>query len=402
MKPCPRTDGRHEVYPSTQYPSKVELDDLINQSIDRHRRELQDEYKNLPNSKVTLKEVHKKYIEWFNKRIGTKNFTKRTRNIYERCGRNYVYPTSIADKPIGDIDEIDLLNYYDDLHELFLMDGLGADLYLNISVVLNHIFNHAIQNRFITDNPYTQLVRNKANNLRHHIKEEYVAEAKNIDVDLVIKFVDFVQEISRFENRFSDLAQYLLVTLHLATRSAETCGIYLDDIDFNKRTIHIKRQTFKLFGSTYTGSETEIVTKSLKTKAGNRIIPLSDDLINLFKRIDIDYREGVLVPDTTGNKPLWQYPNGLPNIFRNQLKKFLRKHGADFGKRTGKEYNYVFHALRHAGISIWIRHGIDSHRVMTMAGHSSIQTTFNIYGNPVNQNEYFNMSDLIKEVREMQ
>ena len=85
----------------------------------------------------------------------------------------------------------------------------------------------------------------------------------------------------------------MLITLHLATRSAETSGIYLDDIDFKNKKIHIQRQTFKQYGSKYIDSENKnkIVTKKLKTKAGDRFIPLSSDLIKLFEKIDINYRE---------------------------------------------------------------------------------------------------------------
>ena len=381
--------------------SKSDIRQAIVEKSQKHFDEKVAEFKKLPNTKAIWSDVHKDYMSWFNKRLNTRRHTVSTRDTYERNGRIHVYDTALGTAPIGDIDEIDLINYYDDLHEKFLMDGLGADLFLHVTTVVKKVFEHAITKRFIIDNPYSQRVKDKANDIRKQLEEEDVSVAKDIDVPMVINFVDFIREKSKADKQYIDLANYMLVTFHLATRSAETSGIYLDDIDFENKEIHIQRQTFKQYGSNYTDSTKEVVTKTLKTKAGNRVIPLSDDLINLFKKIDIDYREGILIPDAQGNKPLWQYPTGVPSVFRGKLRTFLRNYGAEFKARFGKVYNHLFHALRHAGISTWLRAGIDLHRVMKMAGHSNIQTTVNTYGHQAKANDYFNMSDLIKGVKSL-
>ena len=401
MNPC-KDNHRISIYPSSAYISKSEIDSLSADAIKRHRDKKIEKYKNEPNSKTSFKEVHKIYMAWFEKRIGTKGYTKKTHESYEKAARRHVYSTSIGASYIGDIDEIDLQNLYDELQEKFILEGLADNLFLQVSVVVKAVFAHAVAKRFIKDNPYTQLVKDKANKIRLDLREENASNSKTVDVPLVINFVDFVVEISRFDKQYVDLANYMLVTFHLATRSSETSGIYLDDIDFENKEIHIQRQTFKQYGSKYTDLENKVVTKPLKTKAGNRFIPLSSALINLFKKIDIDYLEGVLIPDAEGNKPLWQFPTGVPTVFGGKLKTFLRNYGAEFKARFGKPYEHVFHALRHAGISIWIRGGKDLYKVMKMAGHSNISTTVNIYGHEAKKHDYFDMSDLIKGVRQKQ
>jgi integrase len=57
----------------------------------------------------------------------------------------------------------------------------------------------------------------------------------------------------------------------------------------------------------------------------------------------------------------------------------------DSGKRDGDDLVFVgkygFHALRHAAASLFIAHlGWTPKRVQTVMGHSSIQMTFDLYG----------------------
>jgi len=397
INPCP-DDHRLSIYPN----STASISDIKQMKIDaifKHFDKKTREFKNLPNSKASFIKVHKDYMAWFKKRIGTKGFSDKTYETYEHVARGHIYSTSIGASDIGSIDSIDLENLYDEIQEKFILESLGPDLFLLVSVVVKAVFKYAVTKRFINDNPYTQLVSEKANKIRLDLKEENTSNVKSVDVNLVINFVDFVGEISRFDKQYIDLANYMLITLHLATRSAETSGIYLDDVDFINKKIHIQRQTFKQYSSKYIDSENKIVTKKLKTKAGDRFIPLSSHLIKLFEKIDIDYREGVLIPDAQGNRPLWQFPTGVPTVFAGKLTTFLRNYGAEFKTRFGKAYEHVFHALRHAGISTWIRGGIDLYRVMKMAGHSNISTTVNIYGHEAKEHDYFNMSDLIKGVK---
>ena len=171
VSPC-KKNHRISIYPSSRYLSKSELDSISADAVKNIKLNLFSSFNNKPNGKASFIEVHKDYMAWFKKRIGTKGFADKTYESYEHVARGHVYSTSIGASDIGSIDSIDLENLYDELQEKFILEGLGADLFNLVSVVVKAVFSHAVTKRFINDNPYNQLVSEKANKIRLDLKEE--------------------------------------------------------------------------------------------------------------------------------------------------------------------------------------------------------------------------------------
>jgi len=390
---CDRAKAKHYIYPANKSDQAYEIERA--KKLAKHERELHDKKAAVPNASITLSEVRDKYLEDCYKKEGSKGFSISTNSSRERNSRNYLLQ-HFPNTQVGKITSKDLIIFYDDLHTHFIQEEKGFDLFLHVQVVTKSIFDYAYNHDYIKANPIDAKVSATATTIYKNIKESYESERGNVDIDLVRNFVDFVLAKASADARFQQLAEFLLVTLHIGTRGSETAGIQLDDIDVKEEEIFIQRQLRR----NYKNDKKPIEIVRLKTKNGKRKIPFSTDLKNLFLKIDSMYAEGVLLPDVHGNKSLWQDDAGVPVTritMDAKLGTFLRTYGAEFKKIYGKAYTYKFHALRHACISTWIIAGVDANTVKLWAGHSSIKTTYDVYGHLIDSQKIkFNMSEHIR------
>ena len=85
-------------------------------------------------------------------------------------------------------------------------------------------------------------------------------------------------------------------------------------------------------------------------------------------------RAGELVyvfPNTRGNI------EALPSLHNRALVQIERAAGIESPRKGPK---YGMHALPHVAISLWIEAGLSPKRIQTLAGHSTITMTFDVYG----------------------
>lgn len=114
-----------------------------------------------------------------------------------------------------------------------------------------------------------------------------------------------------------------------------------------------------------------------KSASGRRIIRIDRDIITILKewRLRCPRRAGQLLhvfPNTRGKI------ENLPALHNRALVQ-IQKAAGIIG-RNDKAPRYGLHAFRHAAISLCIEAGLSPKRVQTLAGHSSIQVTFDTYG----------------------
>jgi integrase len=114
-----------------------------------------------------------------------------------------------------------------------------------------------------------------------------------------------------------------------------------------------------------------------KSSAGRREIPLSPEIVLLLK----EWR--LRCPRCAG-KLTYVFPNGegnleyLPNWHNRVLVQLHRAAGISNPEAKGPRYG--MHSFRHVAISLWIEDGMSPKEVQTLAGHSTIQMTFDVYG----------------------
>lgn len=149
-------------------------------------------------------------------------------------------------------------------------------------------------------------------------------------------------------------AKAIVFLLHTGLRMGELIGLLWEDVDMDKRFLHIKHNV--------PTTRNEITTP--KRKSSIRTIPLDGVAYDIISELS-DNKNGRHVFHTkSGNM-----------INRNDTDRTLKT----MLKRAGIEKKPTLHDLRHTYASELIRNGVDMKTVSVVLGHSDISTTMNIY-----------------------
>lgn len=209
-------------------------------------------------------------------------------------------------------------------------------------------------------------------------KQEYIqsnpADTRRLEISKIV-----TPEVEAFSNEeiaeILKMAQLEPIHIHavIATaiytgaRRGEIAGLKWEDIDFDKRTMYIRRSVVKLVGQ-----EPEIKLPKTISSIRQMAIPqaLCDVLQELKKEQDRKkallgekwHETGFLFTDWCGNVM-------HPHTPTKQFDKFLKKYGFRHLK---------FHGLRHSSATYLLSNGCDIKTVSKRLGHTSIDTT-NIY-----------------------
>ena len=209
-------------------------------------------------------------------------------------------------------------------------------------------------------------------------KQEYIhsnpADTRRLEISKIV-----TPEVEAFSNEeiaeILKMAQLEPIHIHavIATaiytgaRRGEIAGLKWEDVDFEKRTMYIRRSVVKLVGQ-----EAEIKLPKTISSIRQMAIPqaLCDILQELKKEQDRKkallgekwHEEGFLFTDWCGRVM-------HPHTPTKQFDKFLKKYGFRHLK---------FHGLRHSSATYLLSNGCDIKTVSKRLGHTSIDTT-NIY-----------------------
>ncbi len=176
------------------------------------------------------------------------------------------------------------------------------------------------------------------------------------------------------------------IGISLGLRGAEISGLAWQDINFDKGTISINKNTIYVEGF-------GIITKGTKNKSSTRTINMPNTLIELLKEYNVWWLEE-------------QKKHG--DLWANTDKLFVQNNGNDMSnctiaiwlKKFQSENNLkrvTLHGLRHTNITMLILNGGDFRTVASRVGHSDVQTTLNIYSHYTNQSDK-KTSDLIEQL----
>ena len=156
------------------------------------------------------------------------------------------------------------------------------------------------------------------------------------------------------------------ITLYTGIRIGELCALKWGDIDLNERLIEINKTLQRIYIKNLTGKgKTKITITRPKSLKAVREIPISDQLVRLFDRVKKQRKDNYVLTGTS------KYIE--PRLYRNHYKKFLEKY---------KIEPINFHGLRHTFATRCIESGADCKVVSELLGHSSVNTTLNLYVHP--------------------
>ena len=172
-------------------------------------------------------------------------------------------------------------------------------------------------------------------------------------------------------------------------RISEFVGLTLSDINLRDRTITIDHQLQR---------NSQMVYKVINTKttAGERTIPMTDDVYECFKKI-VEMRKKVKVEPVIDGKLGFLYldKNNKPMVALHWEKYF--QHIREKYNRIYKEQmpNITPHVCRHTYCSNMAKSGMNPKTLQYLMGHSDIAVTLNVY-------THVGLEDAEKELQKMQ
>ena len=160
--------------------------------------------------------------------------------------------------------------------------------------------------------------------------------------------------LERVENRRAKT--FLLTALHTGMRRGEIVALKWEDIDFENKVIHVRRNAVM-------GRYETTISDELKTKASKRDVPLSEELeawLSARKR----NTHSQYVISMQNHKPLTK------SSYKSMWKLI---------ERELPDTHVTAHILRHTYVTRLFEAGLDIKEIQYLAGHSTVDMTLRVY-----------------------
>ena len=255
---------------------------------------------------------------------------------------------------LSNIKPIDIQRYYTYCQ---YEKGLSPNTVVKHHQLIHKCLETAVKNCFIRENV-----------------SNYVDKPKKIYTERAFLEVEDIKKVIKaFKGDRMETVVFLAA--YYGLRRSEILGLKWDDIDFDNGYIKIRHKCIRTKDAD--GKMTTQVTDDLKTEASYREFPMCEDIVNhlneLKERIAdnrnffgseycTDYTDFVCV-DEQG-----QLIN--PDYVTDKFSRVMAKMGFK---------DVSFHCLRHSCGSMLLYLGFDIKQIQKWLGHSSYQTTANIY-----------------------
>ena len=316
---------------------------------------------------ITVNELVERYV---NTKVGVKPNTR----------TNYNFVMNILKKePFGDT-KISRIKTSD--AKLFLIkmqqeDKRGYSTVKTVRGVLRPAFQMAVDDDVLLKNPFAfELVGVVVN-------DSVMREA--ITKDQMRKFLKFVHD----DVVYCKYYEVVYILFHTGMRISEFCGLTLKDIDLKKKTVNIDHQLQRT-------SAMEYVIQSTKTNAGTRVLPITDEVADMFRSIIEDRPTPKVEKMVDGYSGfLFLDDKGMPLVVMHWEHRF---------NHMVARYNEIYrvqmpnitpHVCRHTYCSNMAKSGMNPKTLQYLMGHSDIGVTLNVY-------THVGLDDASKELEKMQ
>ncbi|MDO4389463.1 MAG: site-specific integrase [Eubacteriales bacterium] len=166
-----------------------------------------------------------------------------------------------------------------------------------------------------------------------------------------------------------------LLSLYTGMRLGEVCGLKWSDIDWEKRTITIRRTVQRVSSvENCAGKCTLLMIGAPKSKHSHRVLPIPEFVLVLL-------RKAFQVMDTEDAYIFGKADRAAEP--RTMQRRFWRK-------MTALGFSGVhFHTLRHSFATRLMELGIDIQTVSALLGHQSAKTTLEFYGHSLSEQQKY-------------
>lgn len=299
---------------------------------------------------MTVLELVQRYLSL---RTGVKPSTK----TGYRTVINILTKDPFSQKPIGKVRMSDAKLWLIKLQS----EGRSYSSIHSIRGVVRPAFQMAVDDEILWRNPFNFELKDVL--INDTVKREAVSRK-----DMRI-FLDFLKNDSCYKKYY----EAIFILFHTGLRISELCGLTVSDIEMENRTINVDKQLQR-------DSTGKWYINSTKTKAGARLLPMTDDVYCCFAAIlqhrrrpkiekIIDGVANFLFYDTRGNPTVAMH---WENYFDHAITKYNSIYKYQLPKITP-------HICRHTYCTNMALSGISAKTLQYLMGHSDISITLNVY-----------------------
>ena len=255
-------------------------------------------------------------------------------------------------------------------------EGKRSSLIHNIRGVLRPAFQMAVDDEYLRINPFDFKLGD--------VIADDTEKRDALTDDQVHSLLTFIRDTPGLE-KFYDPVYILFGT---GLRISEFCGLTVADIDFDNHQLRVERQLMK------NGSKGYYI-QTPKTASGRRVLPMTSDVEDCFRRI-VQHRrpprkepviqgiKGFLFFDMYGSV---KYALHWEHSFQRIMNNYRKLNEEPFPKVTP-------HVCRHTYCSNLARKGISIKALQYLMGHSSVSITMDVY-------THYTQDDVAKELKRL-
>lgn len=240
-------------------------------------------------------------------------------------------------------------------------DGRGYSTIHCVRGVVRPAFQMAVEDDLLRKNPFdfqlsTIVVNDSATRDAISKKQER-------------NFLAFIKSDKHYRRYYDGI--YIL--LNTGLRVSEFAGLTMNDLDMKARTISVNCQLQRTRNMTY-------VLEEPKTQCGKRVLPMSEEVYQCFRRIIAERK----APDI---EPMVGTKSGFLYLDKNE-KPMVALHWEHYFKRICEKYNGIYkvplpnitpHVCRHTYCSNMAKSGMNPKTLQYLMGHSNIGITLDTY-----------------------
>lgn len=284
-------------------------------------------------------------------------------NVRHNTQANYNFVVGILKKEAFGSLRIDKVKLSDAKAWLIKLqkDGRGYSTIHSVRGVVRPAFEMAVQDDLIRKNPFGfELATVVVND---SVTREAITRAQER------AFLKFIQEDNCYRKYYDGI--YILFNTGL--RISEFCGLTISDIDFQNRRIRVDHQLQRK-------RDMEYIIEDTKTKSGERYVPMSQQVVECFRRVIANRKPPKQEPIIDGYTGfLFLDKNGMPMValhWEHYFKHILNKYNSVYKVQLPK---ITPHVCRHTFCSNMARSGMSPKTLQYIMGHSDISVTLNTY-----------------------
>ena len=256
-------------------------------------------------------------------------------------------------------------------------DGRGHSTVKTVRGVLRPAFQMAVDDDVLMKNPFQFELAGVV------VNDAVTRQA--ITKDQMRKFLRFVHD----DILYCKYYEVVYILFHTGMRISEFCGLTFKDIDLKNKTVNIDHQLQRT-------SKREYVIEPTKTNAGTRVIPITDEVAEMFRLIIEDrpkYKTEKIVAGYSGF--LFLDKDGMPLVAMHWEHRFNSMVGRYNEIYKVQIPNITPHVCRHTYCSNQAKAGMNPKTLQYLMGHSDIAVTLNVY-------THVGLEDAENELRKMQ